>query len=97
MPLPFELNHINLWLLEEADGWTLVDTGLNLDDIKRYWEAVLETHCREKPVKRIIVTHCHPDHLGLGTLARRQTRRRHLDHPGRDPQRLRLVSPAAQL
>ena len=65
MPLPFELNHINLWLLEEADGWTVVDTGLNLDDIKRHWEAVLATHCRAKPVKRIIVTHCHPDHLGL--------------------------------
>ena len=65
MPLPFELNHINLWLLEEDDGWTIVDTGLNLDDIKQHWEAVLEAHCREKPVKRIIVTHCHPDHLGL--------------------------------
>ncbi|MBV6475985.1 MAG: hypothetical protein MOGDAGHF_01562 [Rhodocyclaceae bacterium] len=65
MPLPFELNHINLWLLEEADGWTIVDTGLNLDDIKANWEAVLAAHCRAKPVKRIIVTHCHPDHLGL--------------------------------
>ena len=65
MPLPFELNHINLWLLEEEDGWTIVDTGLNLDDIKRSWEAVLAAHCRAKPVKRIIVTHCHPDHLGL--------------------------------
>ena len=65
MSLPFELNHINLWLLEEADGWTIVNTGLNLDDIKRHWEAVLEAHCQEKPVKRIIVTHCHPDHLGL--------------------------------
>lgn len=65
MPLPFELNHVNLWLLEEADGWTVVDTGLNLDDIKRHWEAVLEAHCREKPVRRILVTHCHPDHLGL--------------------------------
>ena len=65
MPLPFELNHINLWLLEEEDGWTIVDTGLNLDDIKRSWEAVLADHCRAKPVKRIVVTHCHPDHLGL--------------------------------
>lgn len=65
MPLPFELNHINLWLLEETDGWTIVDTGLNLDELKRQWEAVLAAHCREKPVKRIIVTHCHPDHLGL--------------------------------
>ena len=65
MPLPFELNHINLWLLEEEDGWTIVDTGIALDDIKANWEAVLAAHCRAKPVKRIIVTHCHPDHLGL--------------------------------
>lgn len=65
MPLPFELNHINLWLIEEDDGWTLVDTGLNLDDIKRHWESVLAAHCRTKPVSRIVVTHCHPDHLGL--------------------------------
>ena len=65
MPLPFELDHVNLWLLEEAEGWTIVDTGLNLDDIKANWEAALAAHCRAKPVKRIIVTHCHPDHLGL--------------------------------
>ncbi|MDR2240559.1 MAG: MBL fold metallo-hydrolase [Zoogloeaceae bacterium] len=65
MPLPFELNHINLWLLEEADGWTLVDTGLHVDEIKRNWEVVLAAHCGVKPLKRIIVTHCHPDHLGL--------------------------------
>ena len=65
MPLPFELNHINLWLLEEVDGWTLVDTGLNLDAIKANWGTVLAERCRDKPVKRIVVTHCHPDHLGL--------------------------------
>ena len=65
MALPFELNHINLWLLEEADGWTVVDTGLNLDELKAGWETVLAAHCRAKPVKRIVVTHCHPDHLGL--------------------------------
>jgi hypothetical protein len=66
MPLPFELNHINLWLLEEADGWTIVDTGLNLDDIKRELGGrARRLDCRAKPVKRIVVTHCHPDHLGL--------------------------------
>jgi glyoxylase-like metal-dependent hydrolase (beta-lactamase superfamily II) len=65
MPLPFELDHVNLWLLEETDGWTVVDTGLNLEALKSHWEAVLATHCRKKPVKRILVTHCHPDHLGL--------------------------------
>ncbi|HMM53977.1 MAG TPA: MBL fold metallo-hydrolase [Candidatus Desulfobacillus sp.] len=65
MPLPFELNHINLWLLEEENGWTAVDSGLNHDDIKRGWQAVLERHCTAKPLRRVIVTHCHPDHLGL--------------------------------
>jgi len=65
MPLPFELNHINLWLLEEDDGWTVVDTGLNLDEIKRHWETALAAQCGAKPVKRIVITHCHPDHLGL--------------------------------
>ena len=29
MPLPFQLNHINLWLLEDGNGWALIDTGIN--------------------------------------------------------------------
>ena len=38
MPLPFALDHINLWLLDEPateddprDGWTVVDTGFGVD------------------------------------------------------------------
>ncbi len=65
MPLPFELNHINLWLLEDDHGWTIIDTGLNFPQIKASWESILARYGQDKPVRRILVTHCHPDHLGL--------------------------------
>ena len=42
MPLPFALNHINLWLLEDGDGWTLVDTGICVEDVKNLWRRLLE-------------------------------------------------------
>ncbi len=72
MPLPFKLNHINLWLLEDGDDWTIVDTGIRRDEVKQAWERIFATRCADRPVKRIVVTHFHPDHLGLaGWLVRR--------------------------
>ena len=65
MPLPFRLNHINLWLLEDGDGWTIVDTGIALDNVKEAWEKIFATHFTKRSVKRVIVTHFHPDHMGL--------------------------------
>jgi glyoxylase-like metal-dependent hydrolase (beta-lactamase superfamily II) len=69
MPLPFALDHINLWLLrDEIDGeagWTVVDCGVASDTIKANWETVFDTALEGLPVLRVIVTHCHPDHLGL--------------------------------
>src|SRR5215470_13887565 len=44
MPLPFQLNHINLWLLEDGPGWTIVDTGVGLDDTRALWERIFATH-----------------------------------------------------
>jgi glyoxylase-like metal-dependent hydrolase (beta-lactamase superfamily II) len=63
MPLPFALDHINLWLLEGADGFTIVDAGFALPQVQAAWEAVLTGI--ERPVRRVLVTHFHPDHLGL--------------------------------
>lgn len=63
MPLPFALDHINLWLLDDHHGLTAVDTGIGLDAVKSHWEDLLATEPR--PIERVIVTHCHPDHLGL--------------------------------
>lgn len=65
MPLPFALNHINLWLLEDDGGWCIVDTGLNHAPVRELWTALRGGFMRGLPIRRIIVTHYHPDHLGL--------------------------------
>ena len=65
MPLPFALDHINLWLLNEGDGWTVVDTGVATDAVIDLWLTLFENWMADKPVKRVIVTHLHPDHVGL--------------------------------
>ncbi|HEY5719607.1 MAG TPA: MBL fold metallo-hydrolase [Gammaproteobacteria bacterium] len=65
MPLPFALDHINLWLLRDGDGWTVVDTGYALEQTCALWEQLLAEVVAPAPVRRIIVTHFHPDHVGL--------------------------------
>jgi glyoxylase-like metal-dependent hydrolase (beta-lactamase superfamily II) len=65
MPLPFALDHINLWLLEDGAGWTIVDTGYATAHTKELWERIFAEGLGGLPVARIIVTHYHPDHIGL--------------------------------
>lgn len=72
MPLPFTLNHINLWALEDGDAWTLVDTGLKTAESAGIWEKVCAGLLAGKPASRVICTHMHPDHVGMsGWLTRR--------------------------
>lgn len=73
MPMPFRLNHINLYLIEDAHGWTIIDCGLNNDETKAVWEEVFSGFLADKPVVRIIVTHLHPDHIGLAEWLRKKT------------------------
>ena len=65
MPLPFQLDHINLWMIEESDGWTLVDSGINTNKTKELWQALLPTLANDGHLERLICTHSHPDHMGL--------------------------------
>ena len=69
MGLPFALDHINLWLLRDAidgrEGWTLVDCGIHNDATKAGWEQVFAERLDGLPVLRVVVTHFHPDHMGL--------------------------------
>ena len=64
MPLPFQLDHINLWALADGDGWTVVDTGLALPPTRERWEQLFASGLDGKPIRRVIVTHFHPDHIG---------------------------------
>lgn len=74
MGLPFALDHINLWLLRDRleddqggqrEGWTIVDCGITNDATRAAWEQVFDEHLEGLPVLRVIVTHMHPDHIGL--------------------------------
>jgi glyoxylase-like metal-dependent hydrolase (beta-lactamase superfamily II) len=65
LPLPFRLDHINVWLIEEKDGFTVVDTGLNELGIREIWESVFTDVMKGHPARCVVVTHLHPDHVGL--------------------------------
>jgi glyoxylase-like metal-dependent hydrolase (beta-lactamase superfamily II) len=65
MGLPFALDHINLWLLREDNGWTVVDCGIADEATRSAWESVFAKFLDGLPVTRVIATHCHPDHVGL--------------------------------
>ena len=65
LPLPMTLNHINVYALADGDGWTLVDTGLKTSASREGWEAALAGPLDGKPIRRVICTHMHPDHIGL--------------------------------
>jgi glyoxylase-like metal-dependent hydrolase (beta-lactamase superfamily II) len=64
MPLPFALGHINLWLLDDGEGWVIVDTGVNTADCQDVWQRTFVDAMHEQPVTRVLVTHLHPDHSG---------------------------------
>ncbi len=65
MPLPFALDHINLWLLEDGESWTLVDCGIGDDATRALWDRIFAARIAGRPVAHLIVTHHHPDHAGL--------------------------------
>ena len=72
MPLPFGLDHINLYLLRHGDGWVAVDTGLNSEQCRAVWEQVFVEVLHGLPLKAVICTHFHSDHTGVvGWLAER--------------------------
>jgi glyoxylase-like metal-dependent hydrolase (beta-lactamase superfamily II) len=69
MGLPFALDHINLWLMQDSwegrSGWTVVDTCVDQAQSRSQWTQLIETSMQGLPVLRVVATHMHPDHLGL--------------------------------
>lgn len=65
LPLPMKLDHVNCYALDDGDGWTIVDTGFDSRRGRGIWTSLLDGPLRGKPVRRVLVTHHHPDHVGL--------------------------------
>ncbi len=72
LALPFRLNHVNIYFIRDNEGWLVLDTGIATEQSRAEWEALLGGPLKNERLTRLIVTHSHPDHIGLaGWLARR--------------------------
>ena len=65
LPLPMALDHVNCFVLDDGDSWTIIDTGFDTAKTRAMWQAALGGPLAGKPVRRVLVTHHHPDHIGL--------------------------------
>jgi glyoxylase-like metal-dependent hydrolase (beta-lactamase superfamily II) len=65
MPLPMKLDHVNVYALNEGDSWAIVDTGFDSRKTRGIWAEIMDGPLQGKPISRVIVTHHHPDHIGL--------------------------------
>ena len=64
LPLPMKLDHVNVYALDDGDGWTVIDTGFSSKKTRGVWEQLMAGPLKGKPVNRVVVTHHHPDHIG---------------------------------
>jgi len=65
LPLPMALDHVNIYALDEGDHWSIVDTGVHSRTSVALWQDILRDVLGGKPVGRVILTHHHPDHVGM--------------------------------
>jgi len=65
LPLPMALDHVNVYALDDGQSWTVIDTGFASKRSRAIWQKLLDGPLKGKPVGRVVVTHHHPDHVGL--------------------------------
>src|SRR5438445_10662982 len=65
LKLPFRLDHVNVYLLADGDGWAMVDSGFGNEESIAAWTSLFEGPLSRVKISRLIVTHSHPDHVGL--------------------------------
>lgn len=72
IPLPFRLDHVNVYLIEDGDRWAVIDAGINTPEAIEAWDDLFAGPLSGFSISRVVVTHHHPDHIGLaGYLCRR--------------------------
>ena len=74
LPVPTAPNHVNCWLLDNGPGWTLVDCGMNTDDVFEIWDRLWRGLLRSRPLQNITLTHAHLDHAGFAGYLVKETR-----------------------
>ena len=72
--LPFALDHINTWLIEDSGSIVIVDTGIADDISQAGWEKILGGEQRSSEISKIVITHAHPDHIGNASWLHRRTK-----------------------
>ncbi|MFK7746744.1 MAG: MBL fold metallo-hydrolase [Roseobacter sp.] len=65
LPLPMKLDHVNVYALDDGDSWTVIDTGFASKRGRKIWETLMQGPLQGRPIRRVVVTHHHPDHVGL--------------------------------
>ncbi len=65
LPLPMALDHVNIFACRDRDGWTLIDSGMNVGPTRSIMKRLMAGPLGGEPVRRVILTHHHPDHVGL--------------------------------
>ncbi len=65
LPLPMALDHVNIYAIHDTDGWTLIDTGLHTPETEVLLEDIIRHHLAPAPIARVLLTHFHPDHVGM--------------------------------
>ena len=65
LPLPMALDHVNVYALDDGDGWTVIDSGVSSKRSRALWDRLLAGPLAGKPVRRVVMTHHHPDHTGM--------------------------------
>jgi glyoxylase-like metal-dependent hydrolase (beta-lactamase superfamily II) len=65
LELPFVLDHVNVWLFAENDGWAVIDTGLADQRTRETWHGLRGGLLADRAIRRVLATHYHPDHMGL--------------------------------
>ncbi|WP_298974000.1 MBL fold metallo-hydrolase [uncultured Roseobacter sp.] len=65
LPLPMKLDHVNVYALDDGDSWTVIDSGFASNRSKAIWQQLMAGPLQGKPIGRVVVTHHHPDHIGL--------------------------------